>query len=74
MHLFTDALDALLDITNATAIVRDELLAPWTNMRKGRAQIRWHLPWSSPWSQRTDVLVVAGVSHPSKLDPAVLKR
>lgn len=75
MHLFTDALDALLDVTSATsAIVRDELLAQWTNMRKGRALTKWHLPQCSLWSQRTDVLVVAGVSHPSKLDPAVLKR
>ena len=74
MHLFTDALDALLDNTNATAIVRDELLVQWTNMRKGRALTKWHLPRSSLWPQRTDVLVVAGVSHPSKLDPAVLKR
>jgi hypothetical protein len=75
MHLFTDALDALLDVTSATsAIVRDELLTQWTNMRKGRALTKWHLPQCSPWSQRIDVLVVAGVSHPSKLDPAVLKR
>ncbi len=56
-----DELDVLLKVHYESAIVCAELLTQWSAILRGRI--------------RTQALIIAGVSHPSKIDQlAVLKR